>query len=104
MVMRIGAEELPDVEALLNKLRIVFIVSISLPAIVFVVGLFKYDYSMCIPYSYPPILKATKGLNLFWNVFSIALYCITVKRKNAATKEAHSRESEEIKACRKVYE
>ena len=92
-------------EALLKKLKIVFIVFASLTIIIFIVGLFRHDYSaMCKPYSYPPIINVAKTLNVFWNVFSIVLYCVTVKRKNAATKEAHDKESEEMKACRQVYE
>ena len=55
--MRIGAQELPDVEALLRKIKVVLIVFISLSAILFLVGWIRHDYSaLCIPYSYPAIL------------------------------------------------
>ena len=103
--MRIGAQELPDVESLLKKIKVVIIIFTSLTAILFLVGWIRHDYSaLCIPYSYPPIIQMAKGINAAWTTFSITLYCVTVKGKNAETKEAHEMEPEETKACRKVYE
>ena len=68
IILRLGAQELPDVAILLKKVNKMLIVFILLTAIVFIVGLIRHDLSaLCVPHTYPPGINFAKIIVFAFN-------------------------------------